>query len=265
MRSRQLGMSPAKMAIAVAVTMEAIAGTGSMKNVTGTRSAVAMVAVRPGTAPTKSPNAAEARITHSTYGSNTSASASKSILLEQSPGERDAQRLVESEMDGHGADHGHRRRHAPRSAQDPDPGSEQRDAGDVKAQAVRSQDVEHEAADHGRDAERRAATEHPVGHYQPGPAPAQAGEDQQQPAGSEPNGDQARKPCRAEALARHGRKPLDVPEDRGRQRDERRAGERVVDLYLASPTAFSAVPILASESAMNFVVPAGSAHTTPKP
>src|SRR5919108_561503 len=73
MRKRQLGMSPAKIAIAVAVTIEAIAGTGGMKNVTGTRSAVAIVAVRPGTAPTKRPNNAEARITQRTYGSKTSA------------------------------------------------------------------------------------------------------------------------------------------------------------------------------------------------
>ena len=66
MRSRQLGISPAKIAIAVAVTIEAIAGTGSMKKVTGTSSAVAMVAVSPGTAPTNRPNAADARITQST-------------------------------------------------------------------------------------------------------------------------------------------------------------------------------------------------------
>src|SRR5688572_26570749 len=99
MRSRQLGMSPAKIAIAVAVTIEAIAGTGSMKKVTGTSSAVAIVAVKPGTAPTKRPNAADARITHSTYGVNTSASASKSILLQESPGQRDAQHLVERKMD----------------------------------------------------------------------------------------------------------------------------------------------------------------------
>src|SRR5215213_948054 len=75
MRSRQLGMSPAKIAIAVAVTIEATAGTGGMKNVTGTSSAVAMVAVSPGIAPTKRPNTAEARITHSTYQSKTSAKA----------------------------------------------------------------------------------------------------------------------------------------------------------------------------------------------
>ena len=48
MRSRQLGMSPAKIAIAVAVTIAATAGTGGMKKVTGTSSAVAIVAVRPG-------------------------------------------------------------------------------------------------------------------------------------------------------------------------------------------------------------------------
>ncbi len=56
MRSRQPGMSPEKMAIAVAVTIAATAGIGGMKNVTGTSSAVAIVAVRPGTAPTNRPN-----------------------------------------------------------------------------------------------------------------------------------------------------------------------------------------------------------------
>jgi hypothetical protein len=66
MRRKQLGMSPAKIAMAVAVTIEASAGTGAMKKVTGTRSAVAIVAVRPGTAPTKRPKSAEAKITHST-------------------------------------------------------------------------------------------------------------------------------------------------------------------------------------------------------
>ena len=66
MRSRQLGMSPAKIAIAVAVTIAAMAGIGGMKKVAGTSSAVAMVAVRPGTAPTNRPKAAEAATTHST-------------------------------------------------------------------------------------------------------------------------------------------------------------------------------------------------------
>src|SRR5918992_779857 len=165
MRSNAPGMSPAKIAIAVAVTIEAIAGTGSMKKVTGTRSAVAIVAVSPGTAPTKSPNAAEARITQSTYGSKTSRSASKSILLEQSPGKRNAQDLVEGKVDGYGRDDCNHDRHAPRSSQN-----------------------------------------------------------------SRPDRDERGKPCRAELLARHGREPLDVPEDRRGERDQRRARQRIVDL-----------------------------------
>jgi hypothetical protein len=66
MRSSALGMSPLKMAIAVAVTMAATAGTGAMKNVTGTSSAVAMVAVSPGMAPTNRPYSADSTITSST-------------------------------------------------------------------------------------------------------------------------------------------------------------------------------------------------------
>jgi hypothetical protein len=63
-RNRQPGTSPAKIAIAVAVTIAAIAGIGAMKNVTGTSSAVAMVAVNPGTAPTNNPNSDAASMTH---------------------------------------------------------------------------------------------------------------------------------------------------------------------------------------------------------
>jgi hypothetical protein len=55
MRTSAPGRSPEKIAMAVAETMAVSAGTGSMKKVTGTRSAVAMVAVRPGMAPTNSP------------------------------------------------------------------------------------------------------------------------------------------------------------------------------------------------------------------
>ena len=59
MRSSAPGRSPAKIAMAVAVTIAASAGTGSMKKVTGTSSAVAMVAERPGIAPMNRPNAPE--------------------------------------------------------------------------------------------------------------------------------------------------------------------------------------------------------------
>ncbi len=64
-------MSPEKIAIAVAVTIAAIAGIGAMKNVTGTSSAVAIVAVSPGTAPTNSPYSDAASITTMLYGSST--------------------------------------------------------------------------------------------------------------------------------------------------------------------------------------------------
>ena len=64
-------MSPEKIAIAVAVTIVAIAGMGSMKNVTGTSSAVAIVAVRPGTAPTNRPNSDANSIGHSVFALNT--------------------------------------------------------------------------------------------------------------------------------------------------------------------------------------------------
>ena len=66
MRSRAPGRSPAKIAMAVVETIAASAGIGSMKKVTGTSSAVARVAVSPGMAPTKRPNAPAASITVST-------------------------------------------------------------------------------------------------------------------------------------------------------------------------------------------------------
>jgi hypothetical protein len=68
-------MSPEKIAMAVAVTIAAIAGIGAMKKVTGTSSAVAMVAVSPGTAPTNNPYSDATTITAMVYGSNTIAKA----------------------------------------------------------------------------------------------------------------------------------------------------------------------------------------------
>src|SRR5690242_8779430 len=101
-------MSPEKMAIAVAVTMAAMAGIGAMKNVTGTSSAVAIVAVRPGTAPTNRPNSDAASITTMVCGANTMEAAlsqASSIglpgdRLQHAPGERHAQQLVEDAVHG---------------------------------------------------------------------------------------------------------------------------------------------------------------------
>jgi hypothetical protein len=55
--------------------MHAIAGTGSIKNVNGTKRAVAIVAVRPGIEPTNNPNSAARNMTPRTDGSSTSANA----------------------------------------------------------------------------------------------------------------------------------------------------------------------------------------------
>src|SRR3954453_11424774 len=85
MRRRQPGMSPEKIAIAVAVTIAAIAGLGAMQKVTGTSSAVAIVAVRPGTAPTNSPNNDAPSITTMLCGSKTSANACAQAALTGRP------------------------------------------------------------------------------------------------------------------------------------------------------------------------------------
>src|SRR3954469_13074006 len=110
MRSRQPGMSPEKIAIAVAVTIAAIAGIGAMKKVTGTSSAVAIVAVSPGTAPTNRPNIDAPNITTMLYGSSTMPSACSHALLiaalrsprdrlQHAPRQRHLQQLVEAIVD----------------------------------------------------------------------------------------------------------------------------------------------------------------------
>src|ERR1051326_3863234 len=172
MRRKQLGMSPAKIAIAVAVTIEAIAGTGGMKKVTGTRSAVAIVAVRPGTAPTNRPNIAEPRITHSTYGSSTCASACERMeavialegeALQDSPGQRDAQQLVERKVDDDRGDERDRQRQAPRRAEHPHPDGENRHRGEIEAERVGREHIEEKTGDDRDHAERRPPAAQPFG------------------------------------------------------------------------------------------------------
>ena len=61
-------MSPAKIAIAVAATIEAMAETGSRNMAKGTSSAVAIVAVKPGMQPTTRPKTDDARMVSNTSG-----------------------------------------------------------------------------------------------------------------------------------------------------------------------------------------------------
>src|SRR6266568_1105700 len=82
----------------------------------------------------------------------------------------------------------------------------------------------------------------------------QAGANEKRAADCKTHCDQPGKPRRTEFLARHGGKPLDMPEDERGECDQRRAGQRIVDFYLASPTALSAAPRFASDAAMNLAV-----------
>src|SRR3546814_10976230 len=70
-------MSPEKMAMAVAVTMAAMAGTGAMKKVTGTSRATAMVALSPGMDTTNRPYEDEKNMTSRTCSSKTCPKAAK--------------------------------------------------------------------------------------------------------------------------------------------------------------------------------------------
>src|SRR5260221_10686113 len=178
MRIRQPGMSPEKIAIAVAVTIAAMAGMGAMKNVTGTSSAVAIVAVNPGTAPTKRPNSDAASITKMLYGSSTRVKAwSQASLilasptgfpaalpcdaLQDSPRQRHFQKLVEGIVDAE--------RHHDRERQDPSSAhaehkehrAEIDDTGQDESQTVDGEYVKHVDADRHRERKEVAAAARP--------------------------------------------------------------------------------------------------------
>src|SRR5437588_8394237 len=135
----------------------------------------------------------------------------------------------------------------------------------MEAHGICGEDVDQEPAEQCGDAGARPRATERVWSRDPRRALAHAGGDEQRAASPESGRDQAGKPGRAELLARHRREPLDVPEDDAGEDDERGARQRIADFYLASPTAFSAPPRLASDAAMNFVVPSASAPTVPEP
>src|SRR5204862_3019858 len=172
MRSRQPGMSPEKIAIAVAVTIAAIAGIGGMKNVTGTSSAVAIVAVSPGTAPTNRPNSDAPSMTSTLYGSKTrrNASAHAGLMrpprslrslppegarpalgrpgarpsrwrsprdpLQHAPRQRHAQQLVERVVDRQRHEKGDRQRDGEPNAQHPHQRGEVHERGQQEAEPI---------------------------------------------------------------------------------------------------------------------------------
>src|SRR6266566_845488 len=174
MRIRQPGISPEKIAIAVAVTMAAMAGIGAMKKVTGTSNAVAMVAVSPGTAPTKSPKSDATTMTNRLYGSKTSAKAcaqapliaiaghrprSPCKPLQQTPRQRHPEQLVKAVVNHQGDDQSERKDPARSYAEHGEEGRKIYDCRRNEPERVDEKDVEDIDADDQRqrdDVPRRA-------------------------------------------------------------------------------------------------------------
>jgi hypothetical protein len=120
-------MSPAKIAMAAQVTMAPTAGIGSMKKVTGTSSAIAMVAVRPGTAPTNMPNMAAKKTVSRTSHWKTSSKACSSAFIasppadgsENAPGKRHVEQAAEDVEDAERGDPGDDDAHDPADIEQP--------------------------------------------------------------------------------------------------------------------------------------------------
>src|SRR5688572_9732496 len=163
-------MSPEKIAIAVAVTIAAIAGIGAMKKVTGTSSAVAVVAVSPGTAPTKRPNSEAPTITNMLYGVKTSPkacsqaslmssprpAASPRDRLQDAPRQRNAQQLVERVVDQQGQHQRERDDQRGAHAQHPHQGGQVERPGQHEAEPIDDHQVEHADDDQHDEAEALA-------------------------------------------------------------------------------------------------------------
>src|SRR5712691_9247857 len=185
--------------------------------------------------------------------------------FEHAPRQRHAQHFVKRQMDDQSTENRYRNGQAPGGAERAHPHREDQHAGDVKAERVGEQDVGDKPCEDRGNRAARALPLHPLRHRKERCVLAQAGANEKRTADCETDGDQPGKPRRTEFLARHGGKPLDMPEDERGKCDQRRAGQRIVDFYLASPTALSAAPRFASDAAMNLAVSWGSAQTTPNP
>src|SRR5215208_2823815 len=243
MRSIAAGMSPAKIAIAVAVTIAPSAGTGDMKKVTGTRSAVAIVAVRPGIAPTNMPKAADAKITQMTKGSKTrpsavtkaSMAASLKDRIEPAAGQRHAHQVRKEVLDQDRRPERDRQRHDPAHAEAQEQRGEDHEGAEDEADGLRGQDVEQDGDEDEREREPLARVGGPGVGRQPALAGAlrlQAAPDEERAADDEPGAEQAREQRRAVFLAREGREARRQRDhDRGED-DEDRPVHGVVGAHL---------------------------------
>ncbi len=246
-------MSPEKIAIAVAVTIAAIAGIGAMKNVTGTSSAVAIVAVSPGTAPTNSPNSDAASITDDVVriedqrerlrpGSAhrflpAARAATTAMALQQSPRQRNAQELVEGVVDDQRHDERERQDPARAHAEHREQGGEIDGARRDEAEAIDGDDVEHVDADGQREGEQMPLRARPrlecdpLGALVAVGARGKALDDQQDAADDQGNRDDAREQRRAILLPRDPGKALHVNEQGDAEQHQKRTPNGVVELH----------------------------------
>src|SRR5688500_16115720 len=216
MRRSVAGMSPAKMAIAEQATIAPTAGTGSMKKVTGTRSAIAIVAVRPGIAPTNSPKIDAPRIVTMTSHWKTSPKACSIAFIaspphrcEQPPRQGHVELIHEEVMDCEGYRDRQDDGDQPADAEQAEHDEEDRHHRQDEAERVRRQDVEQDRGDGDDDVAQAVALARPVGPGDCRAAVVNAGGDQQDAAARQAGGNQCREDGRAILLARDVRKPCD--------------------------------------------------------
>src|ERR1700682_6053991 len=255
MRIRQPGISPEKIAIAVAVTMAAMAGIGAMKNVTGTSNAVAMVAVSPGTAPTNRPKSEARTMTRRLYGSNTSTNAciQASLIaiprggprsprepLQQAPWQRHPEHFVKAVMNDQ---RDHQRQRKDPSRPDAEDGEQRRKInrpGRNEPEQVDQKDVENIDTDDQHEREDVPRRAHPwLGAYpwrfaDAAAASSKPGEDQDKRAGSQGDRDEPRKQRRADFLPGYVGKALDVNENGHAEQQQQRTPDGVVDFHAKS-------------------------------
>src|SRR2546423_1538054 len=147
-----------------------------MKNVTGTNSAVAIVAVNPGTAPTKRPNSDATSITRMLYGSKTRAKAcaqawlmapsrearaSPGPLHQHAPWERHPEQLVERVVNDQRGRHRNHQVVAQSHAEDGKECGEIDDSRGNEAKPIDQQNVEDVQADGERECEHVAERSEP--------------------------------------------------------------------------------------------------------
>src|SRR5690606_10655374 len=182
------------MAMAAVVMIAAMAAVGSMAKVMGTSRATAMVAERPGMAPTETPNTAAMRITSSVWKMRTSRMTSSSSFMavtseaQRADGQRYLEQVTEGQTDyrGGGDADGEGRQHADAALKQQHQHDQQHHGG--CAENLAEVDVgqhQQDRQDHGEAGQLQCTAGQPAGEQL-----AHAADGQQQAAGGHAQGDQ---------------------------------------------------------------------------